>query len=581
MMTRSTFYRQQVRLLVLLCSFFPVQHLAAAAKCDNLDSVSGLIGEWQTQDAQQSVIEIWRPQADQSLKGTSRTVRFDSATKPFEESLEIVKMSGEIFYLAKTPQNNLPVAFKLVECTDGRLKFENPKHDFPQVIDYQFSPDKLSVSVSSNTASGFSLNYALRAQVSGQAKNIILIVADGMGPAQVKAYRKFKDDPKTPWEEKLLLDPYLVGSLSTESIDPVENITDSAAAATALATGRSTVNAAVSVSAENTAFKTVMENAKLLGMSTGLVVTSEIVHATPAAFVSHHIDRENKAEIADQFFDNRINQQPIVDVMLGGGMRYFNRPERNLLKAFQQKGYQLATTSDQLARTKSNKVLGLFADEGLPKMWDRTSETPSLAQMTRTAIERLAKNPKGFILLVEASQIDWAAHDNDIVGVISEMQDLEEAFAVAAEFAKADGQTLVIATADHETGGLSIGAKNSGENFYYWDVNVIKSFTRTPAWIASMAQQSGDLVAAFQQASSLKLSNKEIKKLQKIKLKNWEKIRRGVSKIISKRSFTGWTTFGHTGVDVFLYALGPGSESLRGHADHTRIGRFIMRQLEN
>jgi len=162
MMTRSTFYRQSVQLLALLFCIFPAQHLIAETRCDDLASLNGLIGEWQAQNTQQSVVEIWQRQADDSLKGISRTLGNNSSKRPFEESLRIVKMSGEIFYLAKTPQNSLPVAFRLVECSHGRLRFENPKHDFPQVISYQVSQGKLSVSVFSNTDKGFSLNYALQ-----------------------------------------------------------------------------------------------------------------------------------------------------------------------------------------------------------------------------------------------------------------------------------------------------------------------------------------------------------------------------------------------------------------------------------
>ncbi len=182
--------------------------------------------------------------------------------------------------------------------------------------------------------------------------------------------------------------------------------------------------------------------------------------------------------------------------------------------------------------------------------------------------------------MVEASQIDWAAHDNDIVGVISEMQDFEAAIKTVMSFAIEDGNTLVIATADHETGGLSIGSKASSEDFYYWDIGVIRTFRYTPAKIADDAQVSGDLIGAFHQATSLKLTEDEKQKLQKTDLADWEKTRRAVSEVINKRSFTGWTTYGHTGVDVNLYAYGPGSEALRGHWDNVRVGQLIFEMLD-
>lgn len=416
-------------------------------------------------------------------------------------------------------------------------------------------------------------------KVSNSPLNIILLIGDGMGPAHIKAYRQFKDDKAGSAKSGLVFDRYLMGSLSTDSIDQVEDITDSAASATAYATGQRTVNAALSVDRESRTYLTVLEKAKQIGLSTGLVATSEIVHATPAAFVSHHIDRESKNEIANQFFDNQFNQMPMVDILLGGGIKYLKRKDRDLTREFEEKGYQLLFNRNQLLNANSPKMLGLFADEGLAKFWDREKDTPSLAEMTTSAIEQLSKNQRGFFLMVEGSQIDWAAHANDIVGVMSEMEDFEKAVEVAIEFAKKHPNTLLIVTADHETGGLSIGSRDSGESRYLWDLDVIKSFSHTPAKIASDGQKSGDLVAAFNNASSLKLTENEISRLSKVNLASWEKIRRTVSRIISQRSFTGWTTHGHTGVDVPLYALGENSDALQGHWNNTKIGTFIFELL--
>jgi alkaline phosphatase len=411
-------------------------------------------------------------------------------------------------------------------------------------------------------------------------QNIILLIGDGMGPAHIKAYRKFVDKPETPEEEKLVLDPYLVGSLSTEPSDSGISITDSAASATAFATGTKTINGALSVDSAGRSLPTVLEKAKVLGLSTGLVATSEIVHATPAAFASHHLDRDQMNDIADQYFDNQHDGLPMVDVMLGGGLEYFARDDRDLLAEFSGKGYSLVSNRSEMLAADNDKLLGLFAQEGLPKMWDRKPSTPSLGDMAKTAIQKLSKNPRGFFLVIEASQIDWAAHDNDIVGVISEMQDFETAIKTVMDFATEDGNTLVIATADHETGGLSIGSKASGEDFYYWDIGVIKTFKYTPAKMTDDAQASGDLIAAFQKVTSLELTEDEKEKLLKVDLEDWEQTRRAVSEVINKRSFTGWTTYGHTGVDVNLYAFGPGSEAFRGHWDNTRVGQLIFELLD-
>ncbi len=411
-------------------------------------------------------------------------------------------------------------------------------------------------------------------------KNIVLMIGDGMGPAHIKALRMFNDDPNTIAEEELIFDQFLVGSLNTNSVDQQENITDSAASATAYATGKKTINGAVSVNTNQQKLLTVLETAKQRGMSTGLVVTSQLTHATPAAFFAHQIDREKEKNIANQLFDNQYQGEPLVDILLGGGELFLQRKDRNIMKEFQLKGYQLVQDKKTLLASDSEQVLGVFAKKGLNKMWDRQASEPSLAEMTQTAIKQLSKNPNGFFLVVEGSQIDWAAHDNDIVGVISEMQDFERAIRVVSNFTDQNSNTLMILTADHETGGLSLGSYQSGKDNYYWDVDVIRTFSHTPAKITTDAQLSGDLVAEFHKATSLKLTTPEINLLNQADLQNWEESRRLVAKIISNRSYTGWSSYGHTGVDVPLYAKGPGSELLRGYWENTRIGEYIFQLLK-
>jgi alkaline phosphatase len=418
------------------------------------------------------------------------------------------------------------------------------------------------------------------AEINHKPRNIILMIGDGMGPAHLKAYRKFRDDPATQVEEKTLFDQYLVGSVSTESYDDQENITDSAAAATAYATGHRILNDALAIDADGNPIETLFEQAKKQGLSTGMVVTSQVVHATPAAFVSHHTERKDYNIIADQYIDNQINGQPVFDVLLGGGTKYFSRKDRDLVKEFEQKGFEFLTNKQQLLATQNDKLLGLFANKSLDKMWDRKPETPSLADMSRVAIDKLSQNPQGFVLMIEASKIDWAAHEKDILGVLSEMQDFEAALKQVVEFAQKDGETLVVLTADHETGGLSVGSGDSGEYFYYWDLDVIKSFKYTTAKMATDAQQSGDLLAEFNKASTLSLSDQEKHILQQADLSNWYLTRRAATQVINKRSFTGWTSFAHTGVDVNLYAMGVGHEQLYGHWDNDQLGRYLLSLLE-
>ena len=288
-------------------------------------------------------------------------------------------------------------------------------------------------------------------------KNVIFMIGDGMGNPYTTGYRYFKANHSDKRVPQTAFDTYLVGQQATYPEDEEENVTDSASAATAMAAGVKTYNNAIALDNDKSKTETVLERAKKVGKSTGLVATSEITHATPAAYGAHNVSRKNMAEIADDYFDDQIDGQHKVDVLLGGGSELFARKDRDLVKEFSQAGYGHVTDKKSLNENQDDKILGLFAPGGLPKMIDRTEEVPSLADMTEAALQRLDKNEKGFFLMVEGSQIDWAGHSNDIVGAMSEMQDFEAAFEKAIDFAKKDGETLVVTTADNSTGGLSLG----------------------------------------------------------------------------------------------------------------------------
>lgn len=434
----------------------------------------------------------------------------------------------------------------------------------------------------------------------GPVKNIILFVGDGMGPAYIKAYRTMQDNPKTSEVETTIFDSIFVGTLRTdpqgfsgEITDSSASakalatgrkaingqVTDSAASATAFATGLKAVNGSLSVDKENKPLPTVLEKAKHQGKSTGMVVTSQVYHATPAAFVAHELDRDNYTEIANQYFDNQYQGQPYIDVLLGGGRKYFTRESRSIAQLFEQKGYDWVSTKIELLNSNSTRILGLFAEIGMDKMLDRSSDTPSLAEMTNVAIAKLSQNSKGFFLLVEGSQIDWAGHENDIVGAMSEMADFEAAIAEGLDFAKSNTETQIIVTADHSTGGLSVGAAVNGHDYYQWNSQVVKSFRITPNKIMELAQVSGDLLAEFEKATDLELSNQEKEKLKSAQVKDYYRSLTVITDIINARSFTGWTTQGHTGVDVNLYAYGPASSTLIGNWDNTKLAEFMFSLL--
>ena len=406
-----------------------------------------------------------------------------------------------------------------------------------------------------------------------EVKNVIFLIGDGMGTSYTSAYRYLKDDPSTKFVDDTAFDPYLVGQQMTYPEDPSQNVTDSASAATAMAAGIKTYNNAIAVDNDESEVKTVLEAAKEKGKATGLVATSEITHATPASFGAHDIARKNMNAIADDYYDELINGKHKVDVLLGGGTDLFEREDRNLTEEFEEDGYSYVTDRQGLLNNKDKQVLGLFAPAGMPKMIDRDDSVPSLEEMTESAIDRLKKDKDGFFLMVEGSQVDWAGHDNDIVGAMSEMEDFENAFQAAIEFAKKDKNTLVVATADHSTGGFSIGA----DGIYNWFGEPIAAAKRTPDFMAQAILDGAGVSETLTEYIDLELTNEEIEAVGKAaESKSFTEIDNAIETIFDERSHTGWTTGGHTGEDVPVYAYGPSSDKFAGHLDNTDHAKIIF-----
>lgn len=408
-------------------------------------------------------------------------------------------------------------------------------------------------------------------------KNIIFLIGDGMSVSTMTAYRHYSDDLSTPEIDDTVFDHYLVGQQKTHSADENENITDSAAAATALATGEKTYNSGVGVDVDGENLPTVLETAKENGKSTGIVVTSELTHATPASFSSRHTDREQHSEIADTYIDDTIDGTQKLDVLLGGGSRYFIREDRNIVTEFQKKGYDYVTSKEELVESDADSLLGLFADEGLPLFIDQSEEVPSLKDMTETALDKLSKNEEGFFLLIEGSQIDWAGHANDITSMMSEMSDFESAFEAAINFAKTDGETLVLATADHGTGGFSMGI----EGEYNWDSEPIRQM-HPPKFLAQKIVEEGTVEDILERYVDWTFEAEEIEAIKTaLSDENPSRtIRDIISSSVDKRSYTGWTTDAHTGDDVNVYAFGPKSELWNGLSDNTDFGKHLFSLLE-
>ncbi|WP_099157656.1 alkaline phosphatase [Virgibacillus ndiopensis] len=410
-----------------------------------------------------------------------------------------------------------------------------------------------------------------------KVKNVIVMIGDGMGPSYTSAYRYMKDDPRTTQKEKTIFDEHFVGMATTHPDDKEENVTDSAAAATSMAAGIKTYNGAISVDNDRKPVGTVLEAAKENGKATGLVATSQVNHATPAAFGAHDVSRNNYNDIADDYFDDMINGEHKVDIILGGGTNYFDRDDRNLIKDFKQDGYNYVTSKEEMRASESNQLLGLFAPVGLPKAIDRDESTPSLEEMTTTALEQLSKDKDGFFLMVEGSQIDWAGHANDSVGAMSEMEDFARAFEAVIEFAKNDKHTQVVLTADHSTGGFSIG--RDGE--YNMNPKAIKATSRTPEFMAQEIMDGASVEDVLAKYVEFEFTEEELTSIKEAKATNdVDTLYSAISEVFNDRAGIGFTTGGHTGVDVPVYAYGPKSEVFSGLIDNTDIANEVFEFLK-
>ncbi|MCB0276682.1 MAG: alkaline phosphatase [Calditrichaeota bacterium] len=283
-----------------------------------------------------------------------------------------------------------------------------------------------------------------------RVKNVIFMIGDGMGITQMTAgrLREFGPNSKSRIESMPV-----TGLAHTHSIDDL--ITDSAASATALATGYKTRNGMIGMLPDMTSAKTLLEAAAEAGKKTGVVATSSVTHATPASFTAHVALRKMEPQIAEQQASGN------VDVILGAGLQFFQpmstegsdrRDNRDLLAEARENGFQVVRSADEMAAITDGRILGLFA----PKYLSGLAGEPSLTEMTNKAISLVKDDPDGFFLMIEGSQIDWGGHDNDPEYVIREMIAFDKAVQAALDFAEADGQTLVVVTADHETGGMSI-----------------------------------------------------------------------------------------------------------------------------
>jgi alkaline phosphatase len=425
-------------------------------------------------------------------------------------------------------------------------------------------------------------------------KNIILMIPDGTSIGVVSAARWYKIYNKLG--NSLSIDPYLCGTVKTHSSNAP--IGDSAPTTSCYMTGmpQQTGNVSIYPKADpkndlvevdpQMAYQplaTILEAARIeQGKATGLVVTCEFPHATPADCSAHYPERGNYSAIGSQIAHQNL------DVMFGGGNSYVTNEMNN---HFGEKNIRYIKNDIQAFRTvSSGKTWALFANKELPYDLDRNKDSiPSLQEMTEKAISLLSKNPNGFFLMVEGSKVDWTAHANDAVGCITEYIAFDNAVKAAIDFAKKDGNTTVIILPDHGNSGFTIGRRDlkSYDKATFDDLfaNVSK-YTKTAEGLEMilLQQKPEDFKSTIKKYTDIDITDEELQSLLNSKnyhADNYMKVGENPNmnatlvNIMNKRTYFGFTSGGHTGEEVFLAAYHPQGDIPVGMNTNIEVNHYL------
>ena len=427
-------------------------------------------------------------------------------------------------------------------------------------------------------------------------KNVILMIGDGMGVSHIYA------GITSNLGQMYIQNFKKIGFQTTYSA--TDYTTDSAASGTALATGSKTYNGAIGVNVDTLVIENIREKCEKQGMATGVVATASITHATPAAFVAHQPKRSMYEAIASDFLETNI------DVFIGGGYKHFTERKdgKNLVDELKEKGYQVETEMKKIAKTKKGKLAGLIATEHPASVEDGRGDM--LIKATETAINILDNDPDGFFLMVEGGKIDWSCHNNDAITTLFETISFSDAVAVAYEFYKKHpNETLIVVTADHETGGMSLGSRSRGydsdisllcnqkESYDAFNEKVAQfknKYNGKPTFkqfIDFLNQEIGlgkegmeltngylsTLKQAFE-ASQGKLSSTQID-IVNDEYGDYDPLTMAAIKVLNQKAGIGWTSYSHTGSQVPVYAIGVGEELFIGQMDNTDIPKRIAKVM--
>ncbi len=407
----------------------------------------------------------------------------------------------------------------------------------------------------------------------GDAKNIIFMVSDGMSSGTLTNTDQFlRRNYGRPSNWISLYEQKRVGRGLMDMSSASSIITDSGAASSSWGCGQRVTNGRINMTDEEQALKPVLKIFRDAGKATGLATTTTITHATPAGFGANVMARGDEATIATQYLERGY------DVLLGGGNRVYSPDRRDdgrdLYNEHTQAGYRVVRKREDLKSFNgSEKLLGIFFNGHVPYTLDHMNieeyrrDIPTLAEMTETAIQRLSRDPNGFILQVEGGRVDHAAHSNDAGGLIYDQIAFDDAIGKALEFAENRDDTLVIITTDH--GNANPGLNSGGDA----GLDRIAEFRHTNNWCLSQLDESSSISRireTVEYASKIEIRRDEAEILRKTIVDEYETLYRAMSRpgnvlgqILANYLSFNWVGRSHTSDYVELGAYGPGSDRIR------------------
>lgn len=428
-----------------------------------------------------------------------------------------------------------------------------------------------------------------------KAKNIIFLVSDGMSTGTLHMANLYSERTlgrSSNWINLYKERRATRALMDTQSASSI--VTDSAAASSSFGGGFRVNNGSLNISPEGKENMPIWQKFKKKGKKAGVVTSVTVTHATPAGFCVNVKNRGSEQEIADQYLEIGL------DVIMGGGSEHFSaesrKDKKDMFAAFKAKGYQIAQTRQEMLSSNDNQpMVGIFTQGGIPYAIDRESNpelkknTPSLAEMSKKAIDILSKSKEGFVLQIEGGKVDWAAHANDISGLLYDQLAFDEALKVAIDFAERDKNTLVIMTTDHgnaNPGTISGGKANEGfdgigkyKNTNEWLLNQITKDTSV-SQIKELINATNGIPVTDEDVKSIKAYYDEIVKGED-GLYNYRKVPfKLYSEIQKKYNNIGWISMSHSSDHVELAAFGPGSELLKPYCLNTDLHYLMLEAAE-